>query len=73
LKPVTPEIETEISSLKLRLLKEEDAEEVFLRNDQNRDHLRQWMPWLDETKSASDTLNFIRRSLEGTVRPSVTG
>ena len=23
------------------------------------------MPWLDETKSASDTLNFIRRSLEG--------
>jgi ribosomal-protein-serine acetyltransferase len=62
---VTPEIETEIPSLKLRLLKEEDAEELFLRNDQNRHHLRQWMPWLDETKSASDTLNFIRRSLEG--------
>ena len=51
-------------SLILRLLREEDAEELFLRNDQNRDHLRQWMPWLDETKSASDTLNFIRRSLE---------
>jgi ribosomal-protein-serine acetyltransferase len=48
----------------LRLLKEENAEELYLRNDQNRDHLRQWMPWLDETKSASDTLNFIRRSLE---------
>jgi ribosomal-protein-serine acetyltransferase len=60
---VTLEIETEIPSLKLRLLKEEDAEELFLRNDQNRGHLRQWMPWLDETKSASDTLNFIRRSL----------
>ncbi len=60
---MTLEIETEIPSLKLRLLKEEDAEELFLRNDQNRGHLRQWMPWLDETKSASDTLNFIRRSL----------
>ena len=63
---VTPEIKTEIPLLKLRLLKEEDAEELFLRNDQNRNHLRQWMPWLDETKSASDTLNFIRRSLDGT-------
>ena len=63
-RPVTPEIETEMPSLILRLLREEDAEELFLRNDQNRDHLRQWMPWLDETKSASDTLNFIRRSLE---------
>jgi ribosomal-protein-serine acetyltransferase len=63
LKPVTPEIKTELPPLILRLLKEEDAEELFLRNDQNRGHLRQWMPWLDETKSASDTLNFIRRSL----------
>jgi ribosomal-protein-serine acetyltransferase len=62
---VTPEIKTEITSLKLRLVREEDAEELFLRNDQNREHLRQWMPWLDETKSPSDTLNFIRRSLEG--------
>jgi len=65
LKSVTLEIRAEIPSLKLRLLKEEDAEELFLRNDQNRGHLRQWMPWLDETKSASDTLNFIRRSLVG--------
>ena len=64
MKPVIPEIRTEIPSLILRLLREEDAEELFLRHNQNRDHLRQWMPWLDETKSASDTLNFIRRSLE---------
>jgi ribosomal-protein-serine acetyltransferase len=62
LNPVTPKIKTEIPSLKLRLVREEDAEELSLRVDQNRDHLRQWMPWLDEI----DTLNFIRRSLEGT-------
>jgi ribosomal-protein-serine acetyltransferase len=55
-----PEIKTELSSLYLRLVREEDAEELSLRVDQNRDHLRQWMPWLDEI----DTLNFIRRSLE---------
>ena len=60
---MTPEIKTEIPSLILRLLKEEDAEELSLRVDQNRDHLRQWMPWLDET----DTLNFIRRSLESAI------
>jgi hypothetical protein len=64
LRPVTLEIKTEMPSLILRLLREQDAGELLLRNDQNRDHLRQWMPWLDETKSASDTLNFIRRSLE---------
>jgi ribosomal-protein-serine acetyltransferase len=58
---VRPEIQTKIPSLKLRLLEEEDAEELSLRVDQNREHLRQWMPWLDEI----DTLNFIRRSLEG--------
>jgi ribosomal-protein-serine acetyltransferase len=58
---VTPEIRTEILSLRLRLVREEDAEELSLRVDQNHNHLRQWMPWLDEI----DTLNFIRRSLEG--------
>jgi len=61
---MTTELKTEVPSLVLRLLKEEDAEELFLRNDQNREHPRQWMPWLDATKSASDTLNFIRRCLE---------
>jgi hypothetical protein len=51
LSPVTPEIKTEIPSLILRLLREEDAEELFLRVDQNRDHLRRWMPWLDGNKT----------------------
>jgi hypothetical protein len=37
LNPVTPEIETEIPWLKLRLVREEDAEELSLRVDQNRE------------------------------------
>jgi ribosomal-protein-serine acetyltransferase len=65
LKPVTPETKTEIPSLKLRLLREEDAEELSLRVDQNREHLRQWMPWLDGAKDTSDQLNFIQRCSEG--------
>ena len=62
--PVTAEIKTEIPSLKLRLLKEEDAEELSLRVDQNREHLRRWAPWVDGTPTAADTLKFVRFCLE---------
>jgi len=62
---VTVEIKTEIPSLKLRLLKEEDAEELSLRVDQNREHLRRWLPWLDGAKDTSDQLKFIQRCSEG--------
>ena len=64
LSPVTPEIKTEIPSLKLRLVREEDAEELSLRVDQNREHLRQWLPWLDGAKSPTDQLKFIQRCSE---------
>jgi ribosomal-protein-serine acetyltransferase len=64
---VTPEIKTEIPSLKLRLLKEEDAEELSLRVDQNREHLRRWLPWLDGAKDISDQLKFIQRCSEGAI------
>ncbi len=61
---MTAEIKTEVPSLILRLLREEDAEGLFLRDDQNREYLRRWLPWLDGVKSASDTLNFIQRCSE---------
>ena len=61
---MTPEIKTAIPSLILRLLREEDAEELSLRVDQNREHLRRWMPWLDGAKSPSDQLKFIQRCSE---------
>jgi len=57
---MTEKILTELASLSLKLLKEEDADELFLESDQNRKHLRNWMPWLDDTESATDTLDFIR-------------
>ena len=64
---MTPEIKTDVPSLNLRFLNEEDAEELFLRIDQNREHLRRWMPWLDGAKGPSDQLKFIQRCSEGAV------
>jgi hypothetical protein len=71
---MTPEIKTEIPPLKLRLLKEEDAKELSLRVDQNREHLRRWASWVDGTTTTADTLKFVRFCLESAVkknRPSV--
>jgi ribosomal-protein-serine acetyltransferase len=64
---VTPEIRTEIPSLILRLLREEDAEELYLRVDQNREHLRWRASWVDGTTTKSDTLKFVRCCLESAV------
>lgn len=49
-------------------LEERHAEELFQLIDRNRQHLRQWLPWLDDTSTAADTVEFIRRSLEQCTR-----
>jgi ribosomal-protein-serine acetyltransferase len=64
---VTAEINTEIPALKLRLVREEDAEELSLRVDQNRAHLRRWASWVDGTTTTSDTLKFVRLCLQSAV------
>ncbi|MGM8214994.1 GNAT family N-acetyltransferase [Bacillaceae bacterium W0354] len=46
--------------LQLRLIDTGDAEELFQLTNQSRDHLREWLPWLDSTTKIVDTLNFIR-------------
>jgi ribosomal-protein-serine acetyltransferase len=70
LNPVTPEIKTNIHSLKLRLVREEDAEELSLRVDQNRAHLRRWASWVDGTTTTSDTLKFVKFCLDTAVAGS---
>lgn len=37
-----------------------DAPVIFHAIDQNRSHLRAWLPFIDATKSVSDSLTFIR-------------
>ncbi len=48
----------------LRLLEEQHEEELFALTNQNRQYLREWLPWLDNNKSLEDTEEFIRDSLE---------
>jgi len=48
----------------LRILTERDAGAVFALVDQDRAYLREWLPWVDASRSADDTLAFIRSSRE---------
>jgi RimJ/RimL family protein N-acetyltransferase len=49
---VTDEIE-------LRLIEEQHAQEILDLTDTNRQHLRKWLPWVDQTRSVTDTSAFI--------------
>ncbi|GAC1568538.1 MAG: GNAT family protein [Ktedonobacteraceae bacterium] len=48
----------------LRLYEERHAADLARVVDENRAHLRQWLPWLDNLTSAEDSLNFIKSSLK---------
>ena len=48
----------------LRLLQERHAEELFALVDQNRERLRDWLPWVDGIRTVEDERSFIRGSLE---------
>ena len=39
------------------------AEAIFALTDRNRDYLRRWLPWLDGTRTASDTKQFLEHQL----------
>ncbi len=44
----------------LRLLEEAHVGELYRLTDANRAHLRQWLPWVDDTRSVEDTRCFVR-------------
>ncbi len=48
----------------LRLYEERHAPAVAQVVEENRAHLRQWLPWLDSSRSVDDSLAFIRGSLK---------
>jgi ribosomal-protein-serine acetyltransferase len=50
--------------LELRQFQMQDAEEVFATADRNRDYLREWLPWVDKTRSPADIRDFIAARLE---------
>ncbi|WP_186577004.1 GNAT family N-acetyltransferase [Aquibacillus kalidii] len=51
--------------LSLKLVELKDAERVFELTDASREHLREWLPWLDMTTSVEDTKAFIKSSRRG--------
>ena len=55
----TYKIDEEVS---LKVLEEKDAERVFELTDGSRQYLKEWLPWLDYTKTVEDSREFIRMS-----------
>ena len=51
------------SEIEIRLSLPSYVEAIFAVIEENREFLRQWLPWLDGTKSANDTRDFIRAQL----------
>ncbi|MGM9985771.1 MAG: GNAT family N-acetyltransferase [Bacillaceae bacterium] len=48
----------------LKLLRVQDAERLFTLTDSSKEHLRQWLPWVDFTTSSEDTKAFIEGTLK---------
>jgi len=49
--------------LELKSLEEAHAEELFALIEQNREYLREWLPWVDDNTSFEDSKKFIESSL----------
>jgi ribosomal-protein-serine acetyltransferase len=50
-------------STALRILRKEDARELFAVTEANRAHLRAWLPWVDVVRAEADTLSFIEATI----------
>ena len=50
--------------IELRLLMKGHANKLFALTARNRDHLRQWLPWVDRTRTPIDTMKFIGEGLD---------
>lgn len=48
--------------IEIRMLEEIDAETIFALVDRNREHLRQWLIWVDRSNSPEVTRQFIKES-----------
>lgn len=51
--------------LELRLLDVQDAERLFELTDGSRSHLREWLPWVDYSKTVEDSREFIKATRQG--------
>ncbi|MET3506915.1 GNAT family N-acetyltransferase [Halalkalibacter oceani] len=51
--------------LSLKLIEVNDRDNIFELTERSREHLRQWLPWLDTTTKVEDTESYINMSLQG--------
>ena len=51
--------------ISLKKIKTADAKTIYKAIDNNRDHLRTWLPFVDETKSIQDTQDFVNTVADG--------
>jgi ribosomal-protein-serine acetyltransferase len=51
-------------SISLELLQQHNSEEIFELIDHNREHLRQWLLWVDKRKTSEDMVPVIKYWLE---------
>lgn len=49
---------------KLKMLNLHDAEQLFRLTDQSRESLREWLPFIDQTRSSADTAAFITATMK---------
>ncbi len=50
--------------LELKLVARDDAARIFALTDRDREYLREWLPWVDNTRSSADTEGFVQRALD---------
>lgn len=55
-------VDEEIS---LKLIEMKDASRIFQLTNRTRPYLRNWLPWLDQTRKIGDTEAFIQHALKG--------
>lgn len=48
----------------LRILEIRHAEQLFFVTEQSRESLREWLPWIDFTRTVEDSRNFIAGTLQ---------
>ena len=51
-------------NIKLKILEEREAEQLFKLVDSNRDYLAEFLPFVKYTKKVEDSKNFIHRALQ---------
>lgn len=50
-------------AIELQLLDKKHVDELFQLVDTNREHLREWLPWIDANTSPTDTESFVNSAI----------